>query len=399
MASERRSPVEATPAKAAQKKAAPAKAVADPVMPNEYVLQPGWHEPSRLVPRLLLGIFLMMLISALYFAKDFFMPVVLAFLLTLTLTPIVRFFRKRGVPSAISATLLVLSFGIGVALMGYMISGPVVALFDDAPRIGRELHERLVDIRAPLDRIMKASKQVDDASNATQDSGLQKVVVAQPGIISRAASNLASAGASAAITLILALFLLSSGTLFYEKIVQTFPLMSDKKKALRVVYDVEREISRYLLTISVINSGLGAIVGLGLWGLGMPDPLVWGVAAALLNFLPYVGAMAGIVTVGIVALVSFQTIGYAILMPLFYFACTVIEGQFMTPLIVGRRLELNSVSIFIALAFWTWLWGAIGTLIAVPLLVVVKVFCDNFEGLYDFGNFLSAQHVVDDDEE
>jgi predicted PurR-regulated permease PerM len=356
------------------------------------------EEPSRLVPRLLMGIFLIMAVYALYFAKDFFMPVVLAFLLTLTLTPIVRFFRKRGLPSAISATLLVVGFGIGIALLGYMVSGPVVELFDDAPKIGRELRQRLADIRAPLDRIVEATKQVDDVSKTAEQPGVQHVVVEQPGVLTRAANNLASVGTTAAITLILALFLLASGTLFYEKIVQSFPLMSDKKRALRVVYDVEREISRYLLTIALINCGLGLVIGLGLWAIGMPDPLVWGVAAALLNFLPYIGALTGIVTVGVISLVTFQSFGYALMAPLFYFAAQVLEGQFITPMIVGRRLELNSVSIFIALAFWTWLWGPIGSLIAVPLLVVVKVFCDHFDGLQHLGNFLSAQQAAEEDE-
>jgi predicted PurR-regulated permease PerM len=357
------------------------------------------RDSLRLIARLLMGIFFIMSICALYFARDFFMPVVLAFLLTLTLTPIVRFFRKRGVPPAISATLLVVGFGIGIALLGYMISGPVVSLFDEAPRIGFELRQRLADIRAPLDRILEASKQVDGVASTTEAPGVQHVVVEQPGVLTRAAGNLATVTTSAAITLILALFLLASGTLFYEKIVQSFPLMSDKKRALRLVYDVEREISRYLLTISLINCGLGVVVGFGLWAIGMPDPLVWGVAAALLNFLPYIGALTGIVTVGIISLVSFQSFGYALLAPLFYFGCTVLEGQFLTPMILGRRLELNSVSVFIALAFWAWLWGPIGTLIAVPLLVVTKVFCDNFDGLQHLGNFLSAQQQFTEEEE
>ena len=129
----------------------------------------------------------------------------------------------------------------------------------------------------------------------------------------------------------------------------------------------------------------------------MPDPLVWGVAAALLNFLPYVGALIGIVLVAAISLISFQSLGYAVIAPAFYFACTVIEGQFLTPMIVGRRLELNSVAVFIAMAFWTWLWGAMGTLIAVPLLVVVKVFCDHFHGLRHVGNFLSAQQVMEEE--
>lgn len=342
-------------------------------------------------------IFLMMAVAALYFARDFFMPVVLAFLLTLTLTPIVRFFRKRGVPSALSATCLIILFALAAAFLGYMVSGPVSRLMGDAPAIGRELKGRLADIRKPLDQIMKASEQVDKVSESARQPDIQKVVVAQPGILTRAANSLASAGTSAAITLILALFLLSSGTLFYEKIIQSFDLMSDKKKALRVVYDVEREISRYLLTIAVINSCLGAVIGTGLWLIGVPDPLVWGIAAALLNFLPYVGALLGIIFVAAISLISFQSLGYAIIAPAFYFACTVIEGQFLTPMIVGRRLELNSVAVFIAMAFWTWLWGAVGTLIAVPLLVVVKVFCDHFHGLRHVGNFLSAQQVMEEE--
>lgn len=399
MASERRSSVEAPPAKAAQKKATPARAVADPVTPNEYVLQPGRHEPSRLVPRLLLGIFLMMLISALYFAKDFFMPVVLAFLMALTLTPIVRFLRKRGVPSALSATLLVVISAATIGGIGYAMSGPVIGLVQDAPRIGRELKVRLAQMKKPLDQVVQASKQIDEATDTARDQNVQKVVVQQPGVISRAAGNLLSAGTTIAITLVLSLFLLSSGQLFYEKIVQTFPTLSDKKRALRIVHDVEREISRYLLTITIINSCLGLAVGTGLWALGMPNALVWGVAAALLNYLPYVGALTTIVIVGSISLVTFDHIGYAILAPLYVLFCNIMEGQFITPLTVGRRLELNAVAIFIAVAFWSWLWGLVGALIAVPLLVVIRVFCDNLEGLAHFGNFLSAQHEKEEDDE
>jgi predicted PurR-regulated permease PerM len=131
----------------------------------------------------------------------------------------------------------------------------------------------------------------------------------------------------------------------------------------------------------------------------MPSPLLWGVMAALLNFLPYIGALATIVVVAAISVVSFDSLGYAMVAPAFVICCNVVEGQIVTPLIVGRRLELNAVAIFIAVAFWSWLWGFIGALIAVPLLVVVKVFCDHFEELQSFGNFLSAQQSDDDDEE
>ncbi len=346
----------------------------------------------RRIFRLLLGIFLILFVYALYFAKDFFLPVVLAFMLALTLSPIVRVLSWRGIPAPLSATLLVLVSFSGLGIMGFLLSGPVIDLVNDAPKIGWELRERLSEIRGPLTRFMKASEEIENVTEGSSEPDVQKVVIAQPGIVSRAAGNLLSIGTTVAVTLVLSLFLLASGSFFYEKIVQSFDLMSDKKRALRIVYDVEREISRYLLTVAIINSGLGVAVGLCCWAVGLPTPFVWGVAAALLNFLPYVGSLIGIVLVGIISLVTFDTLAMSMVAPLLYFTCTAIEGQFVTPLVVGRRLEINAVAIFIAIAFWSWLWGFAGALLAVPILVIVKVFCDHFEALRNVGNFLGAQH-------
>ncbi len=351
------------------------------------------------IKAMLIGIFLFASIYALYFARDFFMPVTLAFLAALTLTPIVRFLRRRGVPEAISATLLVFVSASVIGLLAYAMSGPVVQMVNDAPQIGQRLQDRLEEFREPLDRLMRVSKQVEEVTEAAEEPGVQRVVVTQPGIVSRAAGNLLSGTTTAAIVLVLSIFLLASGTMFYEKIVQSFTKMSEKKRALRVVYDVEREISRYLLTVSMINAALGVAVGVLMWMVGMPMPLVFGVAAALLNFLPYVGAATTIVLVSIFSLVTFDSFAFALVPPLIALTCQIIEGQFVTPLIVGRRLEINAVAIFIAVAFWSWLWGFVGALIAVPLLVVIKVFCDHFESLAHVGNFLGAQQTAQEEEE
>jgi predicted PurR-regulated permease PerM len=347
----------------------------------------------------LVGIFIIAFVYALYFARDFFMPVVLAFLLALTLSPIMRFFLKRGVPAVASATLLVLFSATAIGITGYLVSGPVADLITNAPSIGREVTERLSELRKPFDHLLRISSQVDHMAEATEEPGVQKVVVAQPGIISRAAGTLMSVATSIAVTFVLSLFLLASGTMFYEKIVQSFTRLTDKKRALRVVYDVEREISRYLFTIALINFGLGVAVGLGLWAIGLPNPFVWGIAAGLLNFLPYVGAILTIFGVAAISLVSFDTFSYALLAPAFVLLCNIIEGHAVTPFVVGRRLELNAVAIFIAVAFWSWLWGIVGALIAVPLLVAIKVFCDHFEGLNRVGNFLSAQQAATEEPE
>lgn len=347
----------------------------------------------------LTGIFIILSIYALYFGREFFMPVVLAFLFALTLTPIVRFLRKRGVPSALSATLLVVLSAAAVGLGGYLLSGPVMQLIDDAPQIGRTLTERIEELRGPFDRLMRISAQIDNVTDTVNEAGVMKVAVQQPGILSQAAGTMLSILTNAAIVFVLSLFLLASGTMFYEKIIQSFATMSEKKRALRIVYDVEREVSRYLLTVAIINAALGAVIGLGLWAIGMPTPFLWGVMAALLNFLPYIGALATIAVVAVISIVSFDSMSYAMIAPAFVIACNVLEGQIITPLVVGRRLELNAVAIFIAVAFWSWLWGFIGALIAVPLLVVIKVFCDHFEELQAFGNFLAAQQTDNGDEE
>jgi predicted PurR-regulated permease PerM len=270
-----------------------------------------------------------------------------------------------------------------------------VQLANEAPEIGRRVTERLSEFRHPFDKFMAVSHEVEKVTETAHEPGVQRVVVAQPGIISQAAGNLLSASTTAAITFVLSLFLLASGTMFYEKIIQSFARLSQKKRALRVVYDVEREISRYLLTVAIINGGLGAVIGLGLWALGMPNAAVWGVAAAALNFLPYIGALATVLLVACISLITFDTLSYAILAPLFVVTCNIIEGQFVTPLILGRRLEINAVALFVAVAFWSWLWGFVGALIAVPLLVIFKVFCDHFESWQPVGNFLSAHQGQD----
>ena len=353
----------------------------------------------RRIRAMLSMMLLLMAVYALYFGREFFMPVILAFLLALTLTPIVRFLRKRGVPEAISATLLVL-FSVGfVTTAGYLLSGPAIDLVNNAPSIGQQVSERLNHLRRPFEKFMQVSQQIGAMAEPAREPGVSRVVIAQSGIVSQAAGSVLSGATSITIVFVLSLFLLASGTMFYEKIVQSFTRMSEKKRALRVVYDVEREISRYLLTVSLINAGLGVAIALGLWALGMPNPMLWGAAAALLNFLPYIGALLNMVMVGVIALISFDSLAYAMLAPAFVLLCNIVEGQFVTPMVVGRRLEINSVAIFIAIAFWSWMWGFVGALMAVPLLVIIKVFCDHFDGLANIGNFLSAQQSMAEDEE
>ncbi len=371
--------------------------IVPPAQPAAGVTEVTIVQPrERGVRGVLTGIFILMALGSLYFAGDFLLPVVLAVLLTLVFRPVVTALRRYGIPEFIGALILVLGLLGLIAGAIYYLSGPVSRWVADAPRIAEEIQAKIAAIRGPVDALVQATDQMGQIAGAAEDPGVQRVVISEPGLLSRAATGVPEVVAGIGLTLVLMLFLLGSGTMFYEKLVKVLPTLSDKKRALRIVHDIEHEVSRYLFTVCIINAGLGAAVGIGMYFLGMPTPLLWGVVAGLLNFVPYLGALIGIVMVGAVGLVTFDTLGQAALAPLVYLICNAIEGQIVTPLVVGRRLELNEVAIFIAVAFWGWLWGLVGALVAVPFLVLFKVLADHVDGLKPYGEFLAARHVPDD---
>lgn len=343
------------------------------------------------IRRVLTFLALLALVIACFFAKDVLLPIILGLMLALTLSPIVRWAGRLGVPAPLSGVILVVSLGAAIVAGGYAVSGPVSAWMEDAPELGDQLREKFRGLSESVEKVKEASKEVEGLTEETSPSNrVQKVAIQQPGILNSAVSNAASTGTTLAVTLVLALFLLASGDMFRDKLVEVLPTFGEKKRALKIFYGVERAISRYLLTITVINAGLG----LAVWGLmtlvGIPKPYVWGLVAFLFNYLPFLGAIAGVVLVGIYSVLFFDTLGQASIAPLLYLAATSLEGQIITPAILGRRLELNTVSVFVTVVFWGWLWGIAGALMAVPFLVIVKVICDNVDSMMTLGHFLGS---------
>lgn len=339
----------------------------------------------------LTGIFILCIVAAIYGARDFLIPVVFAFFIALTFRPAVRRLARYHVPPWAAATgfaAILLIVGVTTA---YFASGPISGWIADAPEIQRMFLEKIRGIRPYFAGLAHLTEQIQDAATVGAGAGVQEVVVKEsvvPIMLSQAAGYPIYFLAMLSGALVIAFFLMASGDLFYEKLLRVLPTLSDKKTALRIVYDVEREVSTYLLTVTAINAGLGVALAITFQFLGMPTPFLWALFAFILNFIPYIGPIAGVTLAGLVSTVMFDSLSFALLPPLVYAGFIGIETQIVTPLFLSRRLQLNSVSILLALAFWAWAWGIAGVIVAVPLLVTLRVFCSHLESLADIGEFL-----------
>jgi predicted PurR-regulated permease PerM len=189
-------------------------------------------------------------------------------------------------------------------------------------------------------------------------------------------------------TLVLLYFLLAVGDLFLQKLIRVLPQFKDKKMAVSIARETEASISTYLFTVTLVNLALGTVVTLVMLAVGMPNPMLWGALAALAEFIPYLGSTTLLVTLTLAGLVTFPSIGHALLAPGSYLAVNIVQSNFVSPVILGRRLTLNPVAILVGLILWWWIWGVAGAFIAVPLLAMLKIFCDHIESLAPIGEFL-----------
>ncbi|BDA84932.1 AI-2E family transporter [Aureimonas sp. SA4125] len=344
----------------------------------------------------IVGIFLILLFGALYLTSSFVLPVIIALLFALVLSPIVRLMRRRlRIPEPVSAITLVVGALVTLFFGFYMLSNPITELVNNAPKYVAAVEEQLKAVRDRLDRLQELpappAAAPSQPASPVADEPPQEVVVKSPGLLDDAAQVVPQILASILFSMVFLYFLLASGDLFYVKLVKAMPTLSDKKLALRIAHDIERELSHYLLTITMINVGLGTVVGFLLWLVGMPTPLIFGALAALLNFIPYLGALTGMGLVGVIALAEFGDLWQALVPVALYFVASTIEGQFIQPTVVGRRLEMNAVAIFLSVAFWGWIWGVVGMFVAVPMMVGLKIFASYIEPLHPLADFLSAQ--------
>jgi len=327
-----------------------------------------------------------------YVAREFLIPIVFALLLNFLLSPLIRQLTRVHIKPPLGAGLVVVLLLGGIGTGVYQLAGPAQRWAANAPQSFSKAQRKLRSIIQPMQQV---SQNVEQAANAVgaQTSGKKPEVVIQagPSLSSRLFGTTQRIVAGLLEIFILLYFLLAGGDLFLQKLIKVLPHFGDKVKAVEIARATESTVSAYLTTTLLLNITEGIVVAFALWLLGMPNVLLWGVLVACLEFVPYLGAATATVVLGVAGLAQYDQMGHALLIPGAYLAINLVQSNLVTPMLLGHRLTLNPVAIFIGLAFFFWIWGVPGAFLAVPILATMKILCDNIESLAAIGEFLSQR--------
>ena len=336
----------------------------------------------------------------LYFTSDIVLPFVLAGVLNLLLSGPMRFLTRLHVPKPIAALLLIVAlFGV-VGGIGAAISVPASGWISKAPESLPALEQKLSFLNRPIRAIENGTKKLQGLMDQTSAApkGVPRVIAVQQ---SGASSGLTSVGSSILVgtraflgqlfsMLLMLFFLLYEGDSLLRRFVEIMPTWADKRRTVQIASEIERNVSLYLATITVMNLLVGGLNFLQCWLLGLPNPLLWGVVAFLLNYIPIIGPFTGIVVYFVVGVFVFPSVLQALVPPAIYFGIHLMEGETITPLLLAKRFTLNPVLVMASLLFWDWLWGIPGAFLSVPLLAVFKIVCDNVDSLTAIGHIVGG---------
>lgn len=337
---------------------------------------------------MLIGLLVLAVGYTLYLASDVLVPIAFAMLLNILLSPLVRRMQRIGISPRISAGLIMLTLVAIVTTAISVLAEPAEQWLAEAPTTVRELKAQIVDTKSNLANIQKLAEEVDDIASVETSTGPQPVVVQGPGILEGLLGGLPYMITGAAIVTFLTYFLLASGDSMLRRLTRCARTWAGRRRIVTIVRDIQNDLSIYLATVTIINICLGAAAAAFMYLVGFPNPLLWGTMVGLLNFAPYVGALASILVLTIVGLTSADTLLDALVVPLGTAFLTVIEGQLITPSVLGHRMSLNQTVIFISVLIWGWLWGVAGALMAVPIMTSLKVWFDHMPTQQHLSAFL-----------
>jgi predicted PurR-regulated permease PerM len=331
----------------------------------------------------------------LYFAAGFLLPLLLAVVLDLLLAPAKRLLTDRlHLPGMLAALLLIVALFAVVCALVVALSLPASNWVGKIPDSLKQLQERFGSLSGPIEFARHGIEQVTNILQPKPPAGQQVVTVQQSPALGGVGLTIllgTRAALGQVFTLaVMLLFLLADGDTLLRRLVEIMPGFGEKRMVVEVATEVERNISSYLVTVTAMNLLVGLANGASMWLLGMPDPLLWGTLAFLLNYIPILGPFAGMVIFFFVGLFSAPSIWKALLPPSIYLLAHIAEGESITPLLLARRFTLNPVLVILSLFFWDWLWGVAGAFMAVPLLAILKVVSDRIPALAPLGHLLGG---------
>ncbi len=330
---------------------------------------------------------------ALYLGRTLLVPIATGLFAYLALRPLVRAMRGFGIPNSISAMLISLLAAIFLATAFYFLSGPFSSLISEAPETISHAKQKLAFLFDRLESLNRiAGEDPALASMGTEQVSPVLVQIQQPAWLASAPliSSTGNVLSGFAVSAVLCFFLMASGDGLLNSIISVMPSFRSKRRMVETVQNVQDALSRYLALVTIINIGLGICVALVLWLLGVSSPLMWGVIAMILNYVPVVGAVIGAISLFLVALVQFDNVTMAIVASAAFTALTTLEGQFVTPSVLGRSMEMSPVMVFLSLVVWGWLWGLMGVFLAVPILIAGMMICERLDRLSAISSVLSG---------
>ncbi len=343
----------------------------------------------------LVSLTVMATFCVLYLASAIVLPFLVALVLNLLLSPVKRFLTDRlRLPSALSALLLVLALFTVACAVAFALYLPAAGWIAKIPESLPQLQQKMSFLKAPLDMVQHQMAEMQKAVSQAPQGGEAPLVVRQQTSSTGVGLSILSGTRMALgqlVTVVVTLFfMLTAGDSLLRSLVEILPTFADKRKAVEIAHEIESNISGYLLTITVMNLLVGIAAGLATWALGLPNPLLWGALAFLLNYIPILGPMSGVVIFFFVGLFTLPTVLWALAPPAVYLLIHVIEGETVTPMLLARRFTLNPVLVIMALFFWDWLWGVPGAVLAVPVMATTKIICDRIPSLMPVGHLLGA---------
>ena len=351
-------------------------------MTNDALQPPSPKNGSSVA---LTGLFILALFYSFHFASTFFLPLFLAMFLNLLFSPLVRGLDKLRIPRGLGAGIVVLALAVTTVSLLSLLIEPASEWLSRAPTSLVEIEYKLRQLKKPVEQISRAAEEVE---KLTQVGKKAPIEIQEETLVEALFGRARNLSIMTFLVFVLLYFLLVSGDQYVRKLIFSLNTLEDKKRTIEIIRHLKADISYYLLAITLINLCLGLAVGVMLYFLGMPNPILWGFLAAVLNYIPYVGAMLGTVIIALASAFTFELPREILLPPAGYLLLTAIEGYFITPMIIGRRLTLNPLVILLGLFLWGWIWGIAGAILAVPLLVSIKIICEHVPSWSPLREFL-----------